>query len=167
MRPKVSLKLPHRVEERLNLCDRPGIAGDDDIQLRLRGRGRDAENRCRDVSDPCGAVQRDQFIDERRRDRRHHHVDAILPRRSECARVDDHAAHGVVVGQHGQDGVVPERVSWRREDRDAFERRGRGCIAVPDLHAMTCLDEVGHHGGAHAADSDKSDVHRKHLRLCC
>jgi hypothetical protein len=149
----------HRVEQRAHRGQRLFRPRGHDVELPRGGHGRHAEHRRRNVGHARLLVQRRQFAGQRGRDGGHHHVHAAGPRRAQRARIDDHAAHGRVVGQHREHHFVLEGRGRGVEQRHALQRLGGRRVAVPHRHPVARRDQVRHHGRAHASDADECCVH--------
>ena len=89
-------------------------------------------------------------------------MDSPGPQAGDDAAVAEHdALDGIVVGQHGHDGVAAAGArhvgrSFRALRDERFSLRAG---PVVDGHIVTGFQQVCRHAGAHAPQSDESDFH--------
>ena len=74
---------------------------------------------------------------------------------------DDHFLDHLVRGQHGEHGIGLKSIGRSGNRLRAFAAQflDRRLRPVPDQNAMTRRDQPRRHGRAHAAQSDKPNIH--------
>ena len=151
--------LAHGLEQRLQKLDRFRRAADDEDELAVFGADLGTGHR---RVDPLHSLGRNALGELRRRRRRdgagvdddHAFVQRLLhPVGAEHDSLDG----GGVGDAHPHDFALLGGVGRRDGGFGAVYMLARS--AVPDTDFMSCFDEVGGHGTAHDAETEKGDAH--------